>query len=671
MARLVIRNQVLEDHVHELQGPVTLLGRDRECQLRLTAPQVSRFHARIEPRPDGHVIEDLGSRNGTFVNDRRLTGACALEDGDRVRLGNLVLHYDAPEGAPASPAQSGRRALPAALAALLLLAGAFGIFLSLQENEDRTGDGQGSQAAAAPGSAGAGAGPRETPTPEAPESPRTQGATRPAAASRPSPHTRPASRPRAAGPPPDRLVRRDGGVLLGRVLQETPDALVFVLQADGTRVSVPKAEVRTWNGRPMKRDPKAVAAERLDAAESPAELLEVARWCREKGLEEEALAAARRILETHPDHAGARRLLGQYRYRGSWHPEKELEALGALDPGGGLQGTVQDRREIRRLWLSIIGRPPTEAERREALEQDREALRKSLLDSPELVARWYLREALLLAGPLEAVPMAPLIERGADSVARKETGFREAWSDLCLDPALERKLPSVRDRVGRVLRAALDVDPGRDPRLWEDAASMWQGRRVAVFGDRGRSPRDLLKILAAQPAFYRTRLVLLSRMLRGRPPTSREVTRWSLRLAADPDRFHVLLARWGGQEDTKEPGSRSMDALQLVRALYVDALDRPPSLVELLRGVAAQQALGDPVVGQGVLAACVGRLARDAAWVPPAERAAVAQEAFRKTYGRDPGQEELERATELLDAAEGGRGALYRALLADPGYRSY
>jgi pSer/pThr/pTyr-binding forkhead associated (FHA) protein len=54
---------------------------------------VSRRHARILVEEDRAVIEDLGSKNGTFLGDARLGAPAVLRDGDIFRLGRLVLVY--------------------------------------------------------------------------------------------------------------------------------------------------------------------------------------------------------------------------------------------------------------------------------------------------------------------------------------------------------------------------------------------------------------------------------------------------------------------------------------------------------------------------------------------------------------------------------------------------
>jgi pSer/pThr/pTyr-binding forkhead associated (FHA) protein len=75
---------------HErLAAPGTTIGR-AEADVELSDPDVSRRHAVIRLVDGGLAIEDLGSTNGTFVNERRISGIVELAAGDKVRFGNTV-----------------------------------------------------------------------------------------------------------------------------------------------------------------------------------------------------------------------------------------------------------------------------------------------------------------------------------------------------------------------------------------------------------------------------------------------------------------------------------------------------------------------------------------------------------------------------------------------------
>ena len=68
------------------------VGRSRECSLHLDAPTVSRYHAEIRCTTSGFVVCDEGSRNGTFVDDVRIS-SCVLVCGQLVRFGSVGLSH--------------------------------------------------------------------------------------------------------------------------------------------------------------------------------------------------------------------------------------------------------------------------------------------------------------------------------------------------------------------------------------------------------------------------------------------------------------------------------------------------------------------------------------------------------------------------------------------------
>jgi DNA-binding winged helix-turn-helix (wHTH) protein len=70
-----------------------ILGRDVEGAIGLDSPSVSRRHARIQVSEHNATIEDLGSKNGTYVRGERVSAAVRLSDGDELRIGSVVLRF--------------------------------------------------------------------------------------------------------------------------------------------------------------------------------------------------------------------------------------------------------------------------------------------------------------------------------------------------------------------------------------------------------------------------------------------------------------------------------------------------------------------------------------------------------------------------------------------------
>jgi len=73
-----------------------VIGRAPDAAVWLEAPGVSRHHARIRLEGSQATIEDLGSKNGTFVGGERLTAPVALADGDQIRISSVVLSFRIP-----------------------------------------------------------------------------------------------------------------------------------------------------------------------------------------------------------------------------------------------------------------------------------------------------------------------------------------------------------------------------------------------------------------------------------------------------------------------------------------------------------------------------------------------------------------------------------------------
>ena len=72
----------------------TLLGADTECAVCLPAPTISGQHARLELTATSASVEDLGSTNGTFVNDRPVDGKSDIVPGGELRLGEVVFTFE-------------------------------------------------------------------------------------------------------------------------------------------------------------------------------------------------------------------------------------------------------------------------------------------------------------------------------------------------------------------------------------------------------------------------------------------------------------------------------------------------------------------------------------------------------------------------------------------------
>ena len=88
--------------VFPITGPTTI-GRTSECDIRVESEEVSRRHCSLKPTAQGLSVEDLGSSNGTFINNKRIQQAF-LNPGDELRLDTMRLVLVTPGSEFAQPA---------------------------------------------------------------------------------------------------------------------------------------------------------------------------------------------------------------------------------------------------------------------------------------------------------------------------------------------------------------------------------------------------------------------------------------------------------------------------------------------------------------------------------------------------------------------------------------
>ncbi len=121
-----------------LAGTMTV-GRQADCDICIPSDEVSRHHAKLQVLPDGIAVEDIGSANGTFINDKRIhTGM--LKPGEELRLDTMRFLLVAPHLDAQRPAEAASKAEPesttngggklkwlmlAAVVAAVLIAGLF------------------------------------------------------------------------------------------------------------------------------------------------------------------------------------------------------------------------------------------------------------------------------------------------------------------------------------------------------------------------------------------------------------------------------------------------------------------------------------------------------------------------------------------------------------------
>lgn len=153
MMRLVVEQGKLAGYGFDLKRSTIVLGRGRDCDIVLDEHKVSRQHARLQQVPQGWVLTDLGSTNGTQVNGRPLMPhePHVLKAGDRVSLGDCVLALRPTEAVSdiAGPSKSRPKGKPhpalliggAILIAVVVVGVVVGLVVLLQGKAEETAPG--------------------------------------------------------------------------------------------------------------------------------------------------------------------------------------------------------------------------------------------------------------------------------------------------------------------------------------------------------------------------------------------------------------------------------------------------------------------------------------------------------------------------------------------------
>ncbi len=98
--------------IRELKGAKTVIGRHPDCDIEVTVPAASRHHAQIVCVGNDFFLEDLHSRNGTFLNDEQVRARTQLNHGDLIRVAEAVYSFHLHEVQNGRPASGEERPVP-------------------------------------------------------------------------------------------------------------------------------------------------------------------------------------------------------------------------------------------------------------------------------------------------------------------------------------------------------------------------------------------------------------------------------------------------------------------------------------------------------------------------------------------------------------------------------
>jgi phosphoserine phosphatase RsbU/P len=92
MPELIVRSGRFAGEAFAFETEV-VVGRSKDTDVPIQEPNISRQHARLSPTPDGWIVSDLGSANGTHVNGQRISGPALLRNGSTFSLATIEVEF--------------------------------------------------------------------------------------------------------------------------------------------------------------------------------------------------------------------------------------------------------------------------------------------------------------------------------------------------------------------------------------------------------------------------------------------------------------------------------------------------------------------------------------------------------------------------------------------------
>jgi two-component system cell cycle response regulator len=98
-AALLVVGGDLNGTLFDLNEPQVGIGRNADNTIALEFNGVSRYHFKLLASGESHILEDCGSKNGTYLNNKRVESLTPLAKGDIIKIGSIALKY-LPKGDP-------------------------------------------------------------------------------------------------------------------------------------------------------------------------------------------------------------------------------------------------------------------------------------------------------------------------------------------------------------------------------------------------------------------------------------------------------------------------------------------------------------------------------------------------------------------------------------------
>lgn len=339
-----------------------------------------------------------------------------------------------------------------------------------------------------------------------------------------------------------------------------------------------------------------------------------------------------------------------------------------------LGGSGTRDREIRALYLDLLGRTPTLLERKMAYAITREHLIDRLLGSVEFYENVYELELYYFLLLDNFHPRTPQLEALPSRLLNGATDWRDATREIVISQYFNARNPGNDTFVTVILEQLLGITVQDQPALLETGKKMYDGYKTTVFGKSGASQSDLVGIVLERPEFAERFIARHYQRFVGSAPSKTDLERDAERFRADPRSYPALVRDWLSSEAYAQARQtpRAKDDFQWIRSVFVDLLGRRPSDDEFRNFRNAVQALADSRPLRSVLS----KVILDSGQVPlPAEEGLKARafinETFDRFLGRAPTEQEAAAFEKALAEPTVSPRTMVQAILSSAEYQQY
>lgn len=337
-------------------------------------------------------------------------------------------------------------------------------------------------------------------------------------------------------------------------------------------------------------------------------------------------------------------------------------------------GAPSRDREIRALYLDLLGRTPTAIERMMASALPRERLIDELVSSLEFEENLYQLELYYYLLLDNFHPRTPQLEALPSRLRNGETHWLEATREIVISQYFNARNPGNDTFVTVLLEQLLGITVQDETRLLEAGKRMYDGYKSTLFSTTGSSQSDLVGIVLAQPAFASRFLSRHYERWFGVPPPATELAVWAESFRADPSGYRDRVREWfaGDAYLAAVSSLRAKTDFMWIRGVFVDLLGRKPTFEEFRNFRNAVQSLADSRPLRSVLA----KVILDSGQVPlpspeKLDTRAFVTEWFDRLLCRAPRENELAAFSKALTDSSLPPSAVLQAILSSAEYQMY